>query len=441
MDSLQVAQHIIDSLQYSGMFDDTIGVKEGLVNIISEATKSQFFQGGALLAVIMGILVYLKNIPLWIINRIKRNSQYTVYIEGRTLLYDEFTEWFKSKYPKKFKNVSISIDVVAGKDVLRKERFKLNTAQNVDWNYLWYKGNFIFVEKSKQILENANNRDDRYLHSFTLYSFFSKKALTQLLEEIHSIVINHKENADIYHNSYGCWRRLEVKNTKTMDGIYFDGKEDLLKDVETFKRNSGHYERLGINPKRGYLFKGPPGNGKTTLALGLASYLDRDIYFVNLASIGKDNDFTELFGDIHQNSIIVFEDIDTFVKERFGNQDNIKVSFSTLLNSLGGIFEPKNCIIIMTTNHAELLDSALVRPGRVDRIYHLGNPTWKVVREFLDDFYKGGVCQFDTLMKEDEDFNISMSQIQDYCLQYSDNLDKVIDLLLESKENGKNKKE
>jgi ATP-dependent 26S proteasome regulatory subunit len=91
-----------------------------------------------------------------------------------------------------------------------------------------------------------------------------------------------------------------------------------------------------------------------------------------------------------------------------------------LLNSLNGIYEPAECLVIMTTNHAEVLDPALIRSGRIDKSYYVHNPNWLLVSEFISKFFK---VEYNEIMKyiNEEDvstpINYSMALVQNTCLQ------------------------
>lgn len=108
-----------------------------------------------------------------------------------------------------------------------------------------------------------------------------------------------------------------------------------------------------------------------------------DIYILNLSSL-DDGSLSALFAELPQHCVILLEDVDAagatqsreIEKENSGNVESGsprrakpqgKVSLSGLLNVLDGVASQEGRVLIMTTNHAERLDSALIRPGWVDR--------------------------------------------------------------------------
>lgn len=179
---------------------------------------------------------------------------------------------------------------------------------------------------------------------------------------------------------------------------------------------------MNINFKRGYGLTGLPGEGKSSISLAIAKYLKRNIYYINLSSMGNDNTFIELFSKIKPNSVIVFEDIDTFFKGRMIDKaDETKVTFSTLLQTFNGVYEPENCVMIITSNNVDALDSALLRTGRIDYFLDFKRPDFEVILDFINHFYSSdySVDKFKNLKEKYNNQNnnrYSMSDIQNICI-------------------------
>ncbi|KAI8621760.1 P-loop containing nucleoside triphosphate hydrolase protein, partial [Chytriomyces sp. MP71] len=179
-----------------------------------------------------------------------------------------------------------------------------------------------------------------------------------------------------------------VQNLRSVRGLSSvaldDTQETLLhRDLETFARDREFYKRMGLPYRRGYLFSGKPGTGKTSLINAISATYNRDLYYVNLQDIKSDNELQSAFASVPKNSIIVFEDIDSQTIGGIGGFDfgDLKLgkgnlfsgfTLSMLLNCLDGHMLAPNVIIIMTTNHPEVLDPALIRPGRIDLHLSLG---------------------------------------------------------------------
>ena len=133
---------------------------------------------------------------------------------------------------------------------------------------------------------------------------------------------------------------------------------------------------------------GPPGTGKSSLSLSIAGACDLDIYILNISSVDESS-LGELFTELPAHCVILLEDIDAADATQSRQHGTVKsgqdetisstkaksqgrVSLSALLNVLDGVDSQDGRVLIMTTNHAECLDVALIRPGRVDMKLKLG---------------------------------------------------------------------
>lgn len=180
-------------------------------------------------------------------------------------------------------------------------------------------------------------------------------------------------------------------------------KQDLLDDASDYLNplTRQWYANRGIPYRRGYLLHGPPGTGKSSLSLALAGFFGMKMYIISLSSTNaSEENITALFSGLPNRCIVLLEDIDsaglTHTREdeepadimppsnppsptfdiirglsRTGGSSG-GLSLSGLLNILDGIASQEGRILIMTTNHIEKLDKALIRPGRVDMIIPFG---------------------------------------------------------------------
>ena len=167
----------------------------------------------------------------------------------------------------------------------------------------------------------------------------------------------------------GSWDRRTDLIPRSLDTVILakGQKESIVEDMRTFLSWSNDYLRYGIPYHRGYLFHGPPGTGKTSLAQALAAHFGLDMYYAPLADMTADTNLLHLVSQVAANSVLLLEDIDVFHAATQRNDDNAGVSLSGLLNALDGVSTPRGIITIMTTNDISVLDKALIRPGRVDR--------------------------------------------------------------------------
>jgi len=186
---------------------------------------------------------------------------------------------------------------------------------------------------------------------------------------------------------------IEKPTTKWDDiGGLEDAKQELKESVEWPLQNSAAFERLGIKPPSGVLLYGPPGTGKTMLAKAVANESKANFILVNgpeLMSkwVGEsEKAVRKIFEKARQTSpsIIFFDEIDSLVPKRGANQDSSGVTekvVNQLLTEMNGLQEMKDVVIIGATNRPDLLDSALLRPGRFDRIVLVSIPDAKSRKE------------------------------------------------------------
>lgn len=141
----------------------------------------------------------------------------------------------------------------------------------------------------------------------------------------------------------------------------------LLKETQTWLSGVSWMRDRGIPHRRGILLEGRPGTGKSSFVKALAEHFQIRLVVVELATC-SDYDLPQIREMSYYPSIFLFEDIDrvfegsTNITEREAD----KVTFDAFLNLLSGA-DSLQGLVVLTTNHPEKLDEALIRPGRVDR--------------------------------------------------------------------------
>jgi transitional endoplasmic reticulum ATPase len=163
-------------------------------------------------------------------------------------------------------------------------------------------------------------------------------------------------------------------------------KQDLKEAVEWPMKFPESFTRMGIRPPRGILLYGPPGTGKTLLAKAVANESEANFILVKgpeLLSmwVGKSEEgVRKIFERARQVSpcIIFFDEVDSLAGKRgqgFGGGAKVTENvLNQLLSEMDGIEDLSNVIVIGATNRPDMLDSALMRPGRFDRIVYVGVP-------------------------------------------------------------------
>lgn len=141
-----------------------------------------------------------------------------------------------------------------------------------------------------------------------------------------------------------------------------------------FKNGAKLFEDYGLPNKLGVLLYGLPGTGKTTTIHAIASYLQKNIYYVNLSDVQTNEELQMIFDHVlvqsSSSGIIVFEDIDAMTNVVLDRSkyppNNEKLTLEYFLNLLQGSLTRDGTIFIATTNHIEKLDPAFCRIGRFD---------------------------------------------------------------------------
>lgn len=221
----------------------------------------------------------------------------------------------------------------------------------------------MWIEKEKKITFACDSKEAR-------------DAVLSFLEKITDSVWGEKKVPNFYINSYGTewYRRQDLPLRSPATVILPEGQMGrIIGDLQEFLDSEHLYNRLGVPYHRGYLFYGPPGTGKTSVARAVATHFNLDVYYMALPDITEDNKLMGLVSNVQPGSILLIEDID--VVQSTHNRDHEQaperdarrsVSLSGLLNALDGIGTPHGLITMMTTNHIDDLDPALIREGRVD---------------------------------------------------------------------------
>ncbi|MDK7675898.1 ATP-dependent zinc metalloprotease FtsH [Weeksella virosa] len=178
----------------------------------------------------------------------------------------------------------------------------------------------------------------------------------------------------------------QVKTTfKDVAGL--EGAKEEIEEIVDFLKNPTKFTKLGGKIPKGALLVGPPGTGKTLLAKAVAG--EAKVPFFSLSG----SDFVEMFvgvgasrvRDLFANakakspSIIFIDEIDAIGRARgknnfTGSNDERENTLNQLLTEMDGFGTESNVIVIAATNRADILDKALMRPGRFDRIIHVDLP-------------------------------------------------------------------
>ncbi len=174
-----------------------------------------------------------------------------------------------------------------------------------------------------------------------------------------------------------------------------DEEKEELQEVVDFLRNPEKFTSIGARIPHGMLLVGPPGTGKTLLARAVAG--EADVQFLSISG----SDFVEMYVGVGASrvrdlfdqakkvapSIIFIDEIDAVGRKRGsglgGGHDEKEQTLNQLLVEMDGFARNEGIIVLAATNRPDILDPALLRPGRFDRQIHVGRPDVKGREEIL----------------------------------------------------------
>ena len=164
-----------------------------------------------------------------------------------------------------------------------------------------------------------------------------------------------------------------------------------VKEVMDMIKNPYKYRLTGAKIPKGILFSGEPGTGKTLIAKAIAGEAGVKFYACTASSFDEmyvgvgASRVRNLFEVARKNApaIIFIDEIDAVAKERFADHSHNEQTLNQLLAEMDGFNEDDNIILIAATNHLEILDSAITRPGRFDRIINIPLPDRKGREDIL----------------------------------------------------------
>lgn len=260
-----------------------------------------------------------------------------------------------------------------------------------------YKNAFILVNRVREAKSIDLQRGTPW-ETITLTTLYSQRHIFEdLFTEAHRLAQQSTEGKTIVYTARtASWEKFgEPRKKRPLESVILAQgvKERIVSDVKDFLASGKWYYDRGIPYRRGYLLHGPPGSGKSSFIQALAGELDYNIAILNLSERGMTDDrLSYLLTIIPQRTLVLLEDADAAFTNRRTQTDahgyqGANVTFSGLLNALDGVASAEERVLFLTTNHVERLDSALVRPGRVDMTVRLGEVTRWQTEKLWDRFY------------------------------------------------------
>ena len=235
--------------------------------------------------------------------------------------------------------------------------------------------------------------------SFSAYDLVLPLLLVGIVMLFLWALLMGRANAQNPLNSFGRARTvLGVPNGKKVtfaDVAGADEEKEELEEIVDFLRAPEKYTKIGARIPHGLLLVGPPGTGKTLLARAVAG--EAGVQFLSISG----SDFVEMYVGVGASrvrdlfeqakkiapAIIFIDEIDAVGRKRGsglgGGHDEKEQTLNQLLVEMDGFGHTEGVIVLAATNRPDILDPALLRPGRFDRQIHVGRPDVKGREEIL----------------------------------------------------------
>ena len=178
-------------------------------------------------------------------------------------------------------------------------------------------------------------------------------------------------------------------STSNPTHLFFNTQRDLKELVQYPVEHPEKFEKFGMSPSKGVLFYGPPGCGKTLMAKAVANECQ-----ANFISVKGPELLTMWFGESEANvrdvfekarqaapCVLFFDELDSIAQQRGGSQGDgggaADRVMNQLLTEMDGVGAKKNVFIIGATNRPDIIDTALMRPGRLDQLIYIPMPDFE----------------------------------------------------------------
>jgi len=312
-------------------------------------------------------------------------------------------------------------DVAARKDILKKLTRKLPLANDVDLDTLARKTERFSGADLKNLVTEAKRlaaKEAEFAgkivpismeHFLTMLKRIKPSTTFEQLEEYEKFRMDFERSAAAKPEEIEEKKEVSWKDVAGMEEV----KQALLETIQLPLLREDLMKEFKIKPSKGILLFGPPGTGKTLLVKAAANELKVSFQTLSGADLSKEGYFKaasiikEAFNRARENapSILFIDEIETFAPARgVGATSDVVGQF---LTEMDGIRELKGVVVIAATNVPDLVDKALLRPGRFDKIFYIPPPDEKTRKEIfkihLGEFAEG--INLDEVAKASEGYS------------------------------------
>ena len=363
------------------------------------------------IAVMVGTEIIKEPLKNLFTNFIKSNMTKSFYIDGICGDLEEFLKKYFKHIPDEF-TIKSSIEKEDKEyDTYQMNMMYDNTATFID--YAIIEGVPCKLSVSCFTLRNDTTSCNTVLTTLNINGYPAK--LKNIIKNTASEAVKKKEKKvkilKVIDQHTAVFVDTFERNFDNDVFVPKDIREQITSALDNFMNSSDWYIKNKIPYHFGIMLYGPAGTGKTSIAQAIANYVKATMYVVSgddilkLPAMMDNGRAINTFGLTKNDfNIVLIEDIDCGLSykslyargSRLGSpwatdwddeekldkfQDNN--GLATVLNTIDGIGAPRNTIFIFTTNHVEKLDSALIRPGRIDLSLEIKNVCLETFKEFM----------------------------------------------------------
>ena len=339
--------------------------------VMKQIEHNDIFAGLVGASVVGPLLYLLRRVPGNVWDLLVDQFTVKVVINNDDDAFEGITTWLaQTKYAAKARRTKLSSTYQDGQDIW-------TIAPGYGKHYVWHNKRLIVLQRET----TEKSQSFRVSENISMTTIGRRQDfLRSVIEEAERLRTKPTAGfAAMIWNDW--WESVGHKPERPLESVILpDGQiERMLEDIKTFQDRRNWYVQMGVPYRRGYMFSGAPGTGKSSVIAALACKLEMSVYLINLGMVSSDNSLISAFARVPSNAILVIEDVDAFSASKKRRRarpvgddsdepvsEQKGVSLSGLLNAIDGIVASEGRIMIMTTNHPDKLDPALIRPGRVD---------------------------------------------------------------------------